>query len=406
MRVLVLNCGGSSVKFSLFEMPAEIEIAKGSVDKIGGPGAVSNFWLQGEDKVSRSLSVKNHEEAIRHILKLLQPLLAEMPVGAVGHRVVHGGDRFTGTVRINSEVLEVLHACSQLAPLHNPPAIKGIEACLAVLPEIPQIAVFDNAYHQDLPPAAFLYALPYEFYEKYRFRRYGFHGLAFASMTAQASALVGVAREKLRIVSLMLGSGTTANATMYGRSVEVSTGFTPAEGLVQSTRCGDVDPAMLIHIMRELQLNPGEMDEIIYKKSGWLGLSGISVDMEELERSAAQGNSRARLAIEVFVHRAKKYVGAYAAVMGGLDVLVFGGGVGENSPFIRRLICTGLEFLGIILDDSKNREIKYGLVSAPSSRVKVVVVPVREDIVIARETARLAKGLPVSGGESCRFEKG
>lgn len=392
MRILVLNCGGSSIKFGLYEMPSEKLLGEGAVERLGTGQAVAKWRTDEGTRYEELGGVKDHAGALSWVIGLLQEVLQDQPLAAVGHRVVHGGDRITGSVLVTKEVVEVLRECSKIAPLHNPPAIMGIEACSRLVPEVPQVAVFDNAFHKDLPPASFLYGLPYELYERYGFRRYGFHGLAFESMTEQACAMLGRSREELRIVSLMLGSGTTANALLYGRSFDVSTGYTPCEGLLQSTRCGDLDPALLVHLMREFGWSTEQMDDLIYKKSGWLGISGVSADMAAVEAAAAQGHERAQLALEVFVHRARKYVGAYAAAMGGMDLLVFGGGVGENSPYLRARICENLVFLGVELDPAANAALKgAGIISKPSSRVAVVVAKVDEDLVLARETAKVLR---------------
>lgn len=370
-------------------MPAEQLLGEGSVERLGTGQARGKWKGFGGDRQAELPGVNDHQAALTWVMQLLNEVVHDQSLAGVGHRVVHGADRITGSVMVTEEVLQVLRECSKIAPLHNPPAVMGIEACRRLLPQTPQVAVFDNAFHRDLPPAAYLYGLPYEYYEAYGFRRYGFHGLAFESMTSQASTMIGRRREELLIVSLMLGSGTTANALRYGRSFDVSTGYTPCEGLLQSTRCGDVDPALIVHIMREFGLTSSQMDDLIYRQSGWLGLSGISADMAAVEAAAAAGNERAQLALDVFVHRARKYIGAYAAAMGGLDLLVFGGGIGENSPKLRARICEHMEFLGIELDSEVNAALRGpGIISKPSSRVKVVVVKVQEDLVLARETVK------------------
>lgn len=280
--------------------------------------------------------------------------------------------------------------CIELAPLHNPHNIKGIEICQKLMPNVAQVGVFDNTLHRHLPEHVFLYALPYEFYEQHKIRKYGFHGISFEYMTQRASEIVGIPLEKMRVVSLMLGSGCTANAMKWGRSVDVSTGFTPSEGLIQSTRAGDVDPPVITHLMRKFSYSPEQIDDILYKKSGWLGISGISSDMREIERAAENGNKRAQLAIDAVAYRAKKYIGAYAAAMGGIDMLVIAGGVGENSAVLRKEICEELDLLGIQLDLERNNTLRgEGIISKEGGKVPIVVVNTDEEIVIARQTVEV-----------------
>lgn len=332
-------------------------------------------------------AIENHAQGLELISKELAELKSE--IGAVGHRVVHGATSFTGSVLVDEKVMAALQENIPLAPLHNPPNLAGIEAARQLFPDLPQVAVFDTGYHGTLPPFAYTYALPKEIAAKWRVRRYGFHGIAFRSITAQAASLLGKRPEELRIVSLMLGSGTTANASLYGKSIDVSTGLTPLEGLVQSTRSGDLDPALVLYLMREAGYTAEQLDKILNKESGWLGISGLSSDLREVEAAAEVGNADAKLALDTFTYRTRKYVGAYAAALGGIELLAFSGGVGEHSPLVRQRICQGLEFLGIHLDDDLNRK-GEGIISRGS--VPVVVVSANEEEIIAQDTYNLVSG--------------
>ncbi|GFN23276.1 acetate/propionate family kinase [Thermanaeromonas sp. C210] len=396
MQVLAINCGGSSVKYKLFSMPEERVLVQGRVEGVGGPETILHHLdrTAGEDELHKPLPRGDYGQALEEILKLLRPY----PIEAVGHRVVHGGASLRRPARIDDEVLATLKACCHLAPLHNPANIAGIEAVARLLPEVPQVAVCDNTFHLTLPPRAYLYGLPYEFYERYGIRRYGFHGITFSFMVQRAASLLGRDLKELKIVSLMLGSGTTANACLGGESVDVSTGFTPTEGLLQSTRCGDVDPGVLVYLLRQEGLGPEALEEVINKRSGWLGISGVSNDYRAVEEAARRGHERARIALDVLAYRAKKYIGAYAAAMGGIDVLIFSGGVGERSSSLRREICRGLEFLGIELDAERNEKGSGDrLISSPESRVKVLVVHTDEEVMIARETVKVLTGKDAGG---------
>ncbi|MGI9860367.1 acetate kinase [Moorella naiadis] len=391
MQILALNCGGSSVKYKVFAMPAEKALVQGSVERIGSSKTTLHHrdLMDGSRDCQKHLPRGGYVEALAEILNLLQPYHLD----AVGHRVVHGGASLRRPTRIDATVLGTLKACCQLAPLHNPANIAGIEAVTRLLPGIPQVAVCDNTFHLSLPPQAYLYGLPYEYYEGYGLRRYGFHGITFTYMVNRAAEILGRDLKELKIVSLMLGSGTTANACCHGESIDVSTGFTPTEGLLQSTRCGDVDPGALIFLLRQEGLSPDDLEEVINKKSGWLGISGVSNDYRELEVAAVAGHERARLALEVLAYRAQKYVGAYAAAMGGIDVLIFSGGIGEKSARLREEICRNLEFLGIELDgDSNENGSGDRLISIPEARVQVLVVHTDEEVMIARETIRVLIG--------------
>lgn len=392
MRILVVNSGGSSVKYQLVEMPQENVLARGSVERIGKDDAQLQMDVAGSKAIRRILPVADHGVALRLALEGL----ADTDVGvidsfaeidAVGHRVVHGGEKCTGSVLITDEVIGVLKEFYDLAPLHNPPNTRGIEICRQLMPRTPMVAVFDSSLHQSVPAYAHIYAIPYEYYEKYRVRRYGFHGITFRYMTQRAAELLGRPLEDLKIVNLMLGSGTTACAFKEGKSIDVSTGLTPTEGLVQSTRSGDLDPLVVTYLMRKEGLDEDTMDGILNRKSGWLGISGVGSDLRDVFEAAQGGNFRAKLAIDAFAYRTKKYVGAYAAAMGGIDVLVFSGGVGEKSPMIREKICEGLEFLGIHIDNTANESSEIEKRISPSDApVDVLVIPTDEEMVIARDT--------------------
>ncbi|KLU62900.1 acetate kinase [Peptococcaceae bacterium CEB3] len=422
MRILVINSGGTSIKYQLFEFrggelvvvakgavenigqppahldPIETRKSRGAAASMGQPHALLKFDVPEQPPFRQEIEAKDHAEGLKQALRLLVdpeigPLSSYREIDAVGHRVVQAGEKFRGTFLIDEALLVALREHSELAPLHNPPNIKGIEACRRLMPDIPQVAVFDNAFHKDLPDYAYLYALPFEYYEKYGVRRYGFHGISFKYMTERAADLLKIDVTQKRIISLMLGSGTTINALAYGQSVDVSTGLSPTEGLIQSTRSGDLDPFVITYIMRKEGLSPEQMDEVLSKRSGWQGISGVSNDLRLVEEAAGQGNARARLALQAFTYRAKKYIGAYAAAMGGVDLLLFAGGVGENSANIRGEICRGLDFLGIELDPERNATLKgEGLVSRTGASVPVLVVDTNEESVIAKETYVLLTG--------------
>lgn len=397
MKILVINCGGSSFKYQLIDMPQGEVLAGGQVERLGKEDAALHYEAGGR-KLKRTGGFPDHRSAITAVLDLLVDpengaLSSLAEVEGVGHRVVHAGERYRGSVIIDDDVIAALRDCIDLAPLHNPPNLAGIEICSELMPDVPHVAVFDNAFHIDLPRQAAFYAIPYSFYEKYRVRRYGFHGIAFRYMTERAAAVLGKPLSELKVVSLMLGSGTTANALLHGRSVDVSTGFTPTEGLVQSTRCGDVDPLVITYLMRHAGYSPEDIDHILNKESGWLGLSGVSNDLRDVQGAAEEGNERAQLALEVFTYRCRKYVGAYAAAMGGIDALVFSGGVGQHSAYVRQEICRGLEFIGLKLDPKLNEKASgEAIISSPDAKAAIVVVPADEESIIARDTYELVQG--------------
>uniref|UniRef100_A0A7V3YM27 Acetate kinase n=1 Tax=Candidatus Caldatribacterium californiense TaxID=1454726 RepID=A0A7V3YM27_9BACT len=400
MNILVVNCGSSTVKYQLFRMEDEDRyevVARGIVERIGISGSRLEH-RSALDTFVEERPVPNHRVALELVIAALtsgetRVLSGVGEIDAVGHRVVHGGEKFTGSVLITDEVLEAIRACADLAPLHNPPNILGIEACQELIPGVPQVAVFDTAFHGTLPEYAYIYAIPYEYYEKYRIRRYGFHGTSHRYVAERAAKMMGRPLEELRLITCHMGSGVSFTAILHGKSIDTSMGFTPLEGLVMGTRCGDIDPAIVFFLMEKEGLSAKEVEEILNKKSGVLGISGISSDTRDIE-DAAPHNHRARLTLDIIAYRAKKYIGAYHAILGGLDGLVFTAGIGENSPYIRKSICSGLEHLGILIDDERNTvRRKEALISRDDSRVQVMVIPTNEELVIARDTWRIARGM-------------
>lgn len=393
-NILVINAGSSSLKYQLIEMENRRVLAKGNAERIGIAGSVLKHKA-GDAEVEQRQDMTDHVAAIRMVLAaLVHPdhgVVKSMDeICAVGHRVVHGGESFSGSVRITPAVMEAIRENVDLAPLHNPANIMGIEACTEVMPKTPQVAVFDTAFHQTMPKQAFLYALPYEAYTKHRVRRYGFHGTSHKYVAGRAAALLNKPLESLKMVTCHLGNGASIAAVDGGKSVDTSMGLTPLEGVPMGTRSGDLDPAILEFLMGKERMDISAMITYLNKKSGVLGLSGISSDFRDLTAAANEGNELAKNALDVFSYRVKKYIGAYAAAMGGLDVIVFTAGVGENTPEVRERVLTGLEFLGVACAD-KTKQIRgqeYEL-SDPGSRVKVLVIPTNEELVIAQDTMAL-----------------
>lgn len=398
MIILVLNCGSSSVKFQVCKMPEYEVLVKGSIGRIGYSDAEFKLKIKDHVQILENLPILDHESGINLILSTLKSRAKSLgfaltDLAAIGHRVVQGGEQCNDSILITPAVIEYIESIKDLAPLHNPHHLSGIYACEKLLPDIPQIAAFDNGFHMTLPRHAYLYALPLELSERYKIRRYGFHGIAFRSMVAEAEKFLLKDYEDYRIVNMMLGSGTTANAVYYGKSIDVSTGFTPQEGLIQSTRAGDIDAAALLYLMKKENLSLSDADTLINKKSGWLGLSGMGNDMREIYEAALKGNQRAGDTIATVCHRFRKYIGAYAAEMGGLDLLIFSGGVGENAWYIREAVCNGLEFMGIVLDAEKNREQSgEGVISTADSGVQILVVSANEEKVIAEDAFGILAG--------------
>ena len=395
MNVLVINCGSSSLKYQLINMNDESVLAKGLVERIGIEGSVLKHEKTGSDKVVIEEVMKNHKDAINLVLKTLVDancgaVKSLDEIDAVGHRVVHGGEKFAKSVLINDEVIEAMKECIVLAPLHNPPNIIGIEACQELLPNVPMVAVFDTAYHQTMPPVSFIYPLPYELYEEMKIRRYGFHGTSHKYVAERVAALTGKGLEGTKIITCHLGNGASLTAIKDGKSFDTSMGMTPLEGLVMGTRCGDIDPAIVTFLIEKENMTSEEVDNLMNKKSGVLGISGVSSDFRDIEGAAEKGNMRARLALDKFAYIVKKYIGSYAAAMGGLDYLVFTAGLGENSASARKEVCEGLEFLGVEIDDTKNNiRGKEAEISKDGSKVKVFVIPTNEEVMIARDTKEL-----------------
>jgi acetate kinase len=397
MKILVINCGSSSLKYQLFDMNKEQVLAKGLVERIGIEGSKIKHTKTDRDPVTTETPIPDHKAGIKLVIDALldksHGVLSSLDeLGAVGHRVVHAGEKFATSVKLDDEVMAALKECIPLAPLHNPANIMGIEAVSDVLPKIAQVAVFDTAFHQTMPNKAFIYGVPYGYYEKYRVRRYGFHGTSHYYVARRAAEILGKPIEKLNIVTCHLGNGSSITAVKGGQSVDTSMGFTPLAGILMGTRCGDVDPALVTFIAEVEKLSFEELDSILNKKSGILGLSGISSDLRDVEEAAERGEFRSKLVLQILAYGIKKYIGAYAAAMGGVDAVVFTAGIGENSPSVRAMACEGLEFMGIAVDNAKNAvRSKETVISPDSAKVKVLVVPTNEELVIARDTKRLAE---------------
>ncbi|HHW54217.1 MAG: acetate kinase [bacterium] len=400
MKILVLNCGSSSLKYQLIDMEQEKVMAQGLLERIGIPGSLLTHIPNGNagEKVKISKEVPDHKVGIQMVIDALQDenhgVIEDMgEIDAVGHRVVHGGEKFADSVIIDEEVMKVLHECSELAPLHNPANIMGIEACSSLMPGVPQVAVFDTAFHQTVPKEAHIYGVPYEYYEKYAVRRYGFHGTSHKYVARRCARLMDRPLEELKIVTCHLGNGCSLTAVKNGISIDTSLGFGTISGPIMGTRCGDVDPAVIPFLMEKEGLTAAEMNDILYKKSGLLAISGVSSDMRDIEEAAEKGNERAQLALDIFAYLNRKYIGAYAAAMGGVDAIVFTAGIGENGIAIREEICRGLEFLGAVIDPEKNKvRGKEAEVSRDDSAVKIFVIPTNEELMIAQDTLELVKG--------------
>lgn len=391
MIVLVVNCGSSSLKYQLINMDNEEVMAKGLVEKIGLPDSQLTHKWNGQKKEIKQ-SIPDHQVAVKLVLDILTDaecgVIKSMDaIDAVGHRVVHGGEEFAASTLITDEVMKALEKCSAMAPLHNPPNIIGINACKAIMPGVPQVGVFDTAFHQTMPAKAFMYGLPYELYKEDHIRRYGFHGTSHRYVAGEVAKVMGVPVEKLRIINCHLGNGSSLAAIKYGKCVDTTMGFTPLAGVLMGTRCGDIDPAIVLNVMDNHNLSTKEMDTLMNKKSGVLGISGVSSDFRDLGQAAAEGNERAQLALDMFHYQVRKEIGAFAAAMGGVDVITFTAGVGENGIEDRAAIAEGLEYLGAKLDPQRNNvRGKDALISTDDSTVKMYVIPTDEEIMIARDT--------------------
>ena len=394
MIVLVVNCGSSSLKYQLINMDNEEVMAKGLVEKIGLPDSQLTHKWNGQKKEIKQ-SIPDHQVAVKLVLDILTDaecgVIKSMDaIDAVGHRVVHGGEEFAASTLITDEVMKALEKCSAMAPLHNPPNIIGINACKAIMPGVPQVGVFDTAFHQTMPAKAFMYGLPYELYKEDHIRRYGFHGTSHRYVAGEVAKVMGVPVEKLRIINCHLGNGSSLAAIKYGKCVDTTMGFTPLAGVLMGTRCGDIDPAIVLNVMDNHNLSTKEMDTLMNKKSGVLGISGVSSDFRDLGQAAAEGNERAQLALDMFHYQVRKEIGAFAAAMGGVDVITFTAGVGENGIEDRAAIAEGLEYLGAKLDPQRNNvRGKDALISTDDSTVKMYVIPTNEELMIARDTLAL-----------------
>jgi acetate kinase len=393
MKIIVLNCGSSSIKYQLFEMPSAEVVAKGLVDKIGLKGASIKHNMANGDVLKLEGEILDHQAGIEFVLGVLTHkeygCVKDLnEIGAVGHRVVHAGEMYNSSVAITKEVIEALVECIDLAPLHNPPNLEGIYAISKLLPEVPQVGVFDTAYHQTMSEQAYLYGIPYSLYEKYKVRRYGFHGSSHRFVAQRAAEILGKKPEDLKIISCHLGNGASMCAIQNGKSFDTSMGMTPVEGLVMGTRSGDIDAGALLFIADKEEISIPYTSTLINKHSGMLGLSGVSSDMRDIETAAAEGNHRAKVSLDIYHYRIKKYLGSYAAAMGGVDVVIFTGGVGENGWETRQEVASGLEFMGIDFDVAKNTKLrgKEAIISKPGSKVTVMVVPTNEELVIAQDT--------------------
>lgn len=392
MKVLVLNCGSSSIKYKLFDMKNKEVIAQGGIEKIGLKGSFLKLTLPNGEKKVLEKDIPEHTIGVEFILNtLVNPEYGAIKsleeINAVGHRMVHGGEKFSESVLLTQEVLDAFAACNDLAPLHNPANLKGVSAISAILPNVPQIGVFDTAFHQTMPDYAYMYAIPYELYKKYGVRRYGFHGTSHRYVSNRVCEFLGVSPEGKKIITCHIGNGASISAIKDGKCMDTSMGLTPLEGLIMGTRSGDIDAGAVTFIMDKEKLNATEVSDLLNKKSGVLGISGVSSDMRELEAAVAAGNPKAILAEKMYFYRMKKYIGAYAAALGGVDIIVFTGGVGENQTNCRSAVCEGLDFMGIKVDDTKNKvRGEEAVVSSDDSRVKVVVIPTDEELLIASDT--------------------
>lgn len=401
MKIIVLNCGSSSIKYQLFEMPSQRVIAKGLVDKIGLKGSLVKHEREDGIKVTLEGEIFDHKLGIEYVLGIL---LSEKygsikdleEINAVGHRVVHGGERYGNSVRINDSVIEALEETVDLAPLHNPPNLDGINAITELMPNVPQVGVFDTAFHQTMPKHSFLYGIPYSLYQKHGVRRYGFHGSSHKFVANKAAEFLQKPMNELNLITCHLGNGASIAAVQKGKSIDTSMGMTPTEGLIMGTRSGDLDIGALFHIIKKEEIDLATANTLINKHSGMLGISGVSSDMRDIEIAAEEGNERAQMALKMYQYRIKKYIGSYAAAMGGVDAIVFTGGVGENDWVTRQNSVEGLEFMGVELDKSKNTGMrgKTMAISTDASKVSVLVIPTNEELVIASDTFEiLDKGL-------------
>ena len=397
MKILVINTGSSSLKYQLIDMTDESVLAKGLCDRIGIDNSFVKHTKTGTDTVVIDKELINHKAAIKEVIRVLTDkktgVIKDMSeISAVGHRVVHGGEKFHDSVVIDESVMKAIRDCIELAPLHNPPNITGIEACQNIMPNTPMVAVFDTAFHQTMPKHAYLYALPYEIYEKYGVRKYGFHGTSHKYVAQRAAVMLKRPLEELKLISCHLGNGASVCAIKYGKSIETSMGYTPLAGLAMGTRSGTIDPAVISYLMEKEKMSVRDINDYLNKKSGVLGISGVSSDFRDIHAAADAGNERAQLAIDIFCYRAKKYIGEYAAVVDGVDAVIFTAGIGENNEIVRKGILTGMDYMGIKIDWKKNEvRGKEMDISTPDATVRTLVIPTNEELAIARETMKLIK---------------
>lgn len=393
MNILVLNCGSSSIKYKLFEMINKEVLAQGGIEKIGMPNSFIKFSMPNGEKKILEISIPEHTKGVQVIFDVLTNaeygvLKSISEIDAVGHRMLHAGSKITESSLLTDEVLEIFASCNDLGPLHNPANLKGVNAVKAIKPDMPQVGVFDTAFHQTMPDYAYMYALPYEFYEKYGVRRYGFHGTSHRYVSQRVCEFLGIDPIGTKIITCHIGNGGSISAIKDGKCMDTSMGLTPLEGLMMGTRCGDIDPAIIPFLMKHANLTADEMDTIMNKKSGLLGVSGKTSDMREIQAAREAGDKRATLAQDMYFYRVRKYIGSYAAAMGGVDVILFTGGVGENNHFCRETACEGLEFMGVKLDKVKNAQIRgeEAILSTPDSKVTVCIIPTDEELMIATDT--------------------
>ncbi len=395
-KILVINSGSSSMKFQLIDMTTEKVLAKGLCDRIGIENSFLKYTRYGNDTVVLEKDMPDHKTAVQEAIYALtckdMGVISDMSeITAFGHRVVHGGEKFHNSVIIDEEVMKAIKECIDLAPLHNPPNITGIEACKSIMPGTPMVAVFDTAFHQTMPTHAYLYALPYDLYAEHGVRKYGFHGTSHKYVAERAAAMLNRPLEELRLITCHLGNGASVCAIKNGKSVDTSMGFTPLAGLAMGTRSGTIDPAVIFFLMEKGKMSIEEVNEYLNKKSGVLGISGVSSDFRDIQAAAEEGNERARLAIDIFCYRVKKYIGEYSTVIEGLDAVIFTAGIGENNDLVRNKVVSGLDYLGISIDQDKNR-IAIGKeidISTPDAKVRTLVIPTNEELAIARETLKL-----------------
>ena len=400
MKILVINAGSSSIKYQLIDMDNNTLLAKGQADRIGIEGGNFKQKVEGREDYKIDIQMKNHAEAIGLVLETLTSkengvIESLSEITAVGHRVLHGGEKFSGSVVVDEKVIEAIEECCELGPLHNPHNLTGIRACEQMMPGVPQVAVFDTGFHQTMPDYAYLYALPYEYYEKYHIRRYGFHGTSHRYVSMRAAKLLGKDPSELKIVTCHLGNGSSLAAVKSGKCYDTSMGLTPLEGIMMGTRCGSIDPAIVPLLMKKENLTPDQIDTIMNKKSGILGVSQVTSDNRDIEQGAREGNKRYQLVEAMLVHQLTKLIGGYAAAMGGIDAIVFTGGIGENNPHYRARVANNLAFMGVSVDEELNAKavrtsVEYDI-STPDAKVKMLVIPTNEELMIAKDTEELVK---------------